>query len=103
MGALAGEKAPQAVVDIANNQLVKLGEDPVIVAAVKEQNSKNMSLEDIKAKDESWRNTPGLNDFMKSIMETQCADHLRKIQGIPALLFGNFCHGQSGRQCCPNR
>ena len=33
--AFAGEKAPQKVVDLANEKLAKLGEDPVIVAAVK--------------------------------------------------------------------
>ena len=45
----AGEKAPQKVVDLANSTLVNLGTDPVIVDAVKAENAKGKTLDEIKA------------------------------------------------------
>ena len=79
-GAQAGEPAPQSVKDLAKNQLAQIGQDPVIVAAVKAQNSQNLTLDQIKERDETWRNTPGIDDFMKSLMNSPCAKHLREIQ-----------------------
>jgi hypothetical protein len=78
--AVAGEKAPQKVVDLAKTTLAKLGSDPVIVAAVKAQNGKGQSLDQIKAMDEKWKATAGVADYMKAIMESDCAKHLRKLQ-----------------------
>ena len=40
--ALAGEKAPQKVIDLAQSSLVKLGSDPVIVKAVQAENAKGL-------------------------------------------------------------
>nr|WP_319397021.1 cache domain-containing protein [uncultured Desulfobacter sp.] len=74
------EKAPQKVIDLANSTLAEIGKDPVIIKAVKDQNAKGMSLEQIKAKDTEWRNTPGIADYMKAIMESECGRHLRDIQ-----------------------
>jgi hypothetical protein len=74
------EQAPKKVVDLANSTLVDIGKDPVIVKAVKEENAKAKSLEQIKAKDEEWKNTPGIADYMKAIMASECGQHLRGIQ-----------------------
>jgi hypothetical protein len=78
--AWAGEKAPQSVVDLANNQLAKFGSDPVIVKAVKEQNSKGLTLAQIKETDEKWKSDPGIADYMQDIMDSECGKHLRGIQ-----------------------
>lgn len=77
---LAGEKAPEEVVNLANSQLVKLGTDPVIVAAVKSENAKGQTLDQIKEKDKQWQATPGVADFMKALMDSECGRHLRSIQ-----------------------
>lgn len=77
----AAEKVPQEVVDFAQNNLMQWGKDPVIVAAVKAQNEKGMTLEEIKALDERWMATPGVADFMKPILENECAQHLLELQG----------------------
>ena len=77
---LAGEKAPQKVIDLANAKLVKLGADPVIVAAVKAENAKGKTLAKIKEMDKKWRATPGEADFMKALIESECGKHLRKMQ-----------------------
>lgn len=76
----AQEKAPQKVIDFAKSDLVKWGKDPVIVKAVKEDNAKKRTLDQIKALDETWKKTPGIDDFMKSMLESECAKHLRKLQ-----------------------
>lgn len=74
------EQAPAKVIELANSTLADIGKDPVIVKAVKAQNAKGMSLEQIKAKDTEWKNTPGIADYMKAIMESECGRHLRGIQ-----------------------
>jgi hypothetical protein len=76
----ASEKAPQKVIDLANTKLAKLGEDPVIVAAVKVENAKGKTLAQIKEMDKKWSATPGEADFMKALMESECGKHLRKMQ-----------------------
>jgi methyl-accepting chemotaxis protein-like sensor len=76
----AGEKAPQKVVDLAQSQLVKVGADPVIVAAVKAENGKGKSLDQIKAMDKKWKATAGIADYMKALMTSECGSHLKKIQ-----------------------
>ena len=78
--AFASEKAPQKVIDLANTRLAKLGEDPVIVAAVKVENAKEKTLAQIKEMDKKWSATPGETDFMKALMESECGKHLRKMQ-----------------------
>jgi hypothetical protein len=60
----AGEKAPKKVVELANSELAKLGTDSVIIEAVKTQNSKEMTLDQIKAKDEEWKSHAGIADYM---------------------------------------
>ncbi|MCP4116698.1 MAG: hypothetical protein GY737_15060 [Desulfobacteraceae bacterium] len=76
----AGEKPPKEVFDLANSVLAKLGTDPVIVAAVNAENAKGKTLTQIKEKDEKWRNTPGIVNYMNAIMESQCGKHLRTLQ-----------------------
>lgn len=74
------EEAPQRLKDMANGELAKLGTDSVIVAAVKAENAKGKTLDQIKAKDEQWKATAGIADYMKALMESPCGKHLRVIQ-----------------------
>lgn len=76
----AAEKAPQKVIDLAKNTLVKYGTDAVIVKAVKAENAKGKTLDRIKEQDKKWRATPGIADFMKALMESECGKHLQGIQ-----------------------
>ena len=78
--ALAGEKAPQKVVDLAQSNLMKLGSDPVIVKAVQSENAKGKTLAQIQETDKQWRGNAGIADYMKAMMESECGKHLRKIQ-----------------------
>lgn len=76
----AGEKAPQKVVDLANSVLAKHGTDPVIVEAVKAENAKGKTLDQIKGIDKKWKAHAGLADYMKAIMDSKCGKHLRSVQ-----------------------
>lgn len=76
----AGEKAPQKVVELANSKLAALGTDPVIVRAVKEENSKAKTLDQIKDMDKKWKAHAGIADYMKAIMDSKCGKHLAGLQ-----------------------
>ena len=70
------EEASQAVKDLATSTLAGYGSDPIIVAAVKQQNAAGKTLEQIKSADTEWQKNAGLDDFMKSLMTSECGTHL---------------------------
>jgi C4-dicarboxylate-specific signal transduction histidine kinase len=74
------EQAPQSVIDLGNSTLSAYGTDPVLVQAVKNENAKNKSLDQIKALDQQWINTPGIADFMKAVLDNETAQYLDAIQ-----------------------
>ena len=76
----AGEKAPRKILDLAQSELVNIGTDPVIVAAVKAENEKGKTLNQIKAMDEKWKASAGVAEYMKALMTSDCGSHLKKIQ-----------------------
>ena len=76
----AGEKAPQKIVDLAQSALAKYGTDSIIVKAVKAENGKGKTLDQIKELDKKWMATPGIVDYMKALMDNECGMYLRKIQ-----------------------
>lgn len=90
------EQAPKEVVDLANSTLADFGKDPVIIKAVKDENAKAKSLDQIKAKDTQWKNTPGIADYMKAIMESECGQHLRAIQESEAFYAEIFVMDNQG-------
>lgn len=77
----AGEKAPQAVVDLALSKLAAHGRDQVIVDAVRHKNELAQTLVEIQMMDKKWRAHPGIADYMQALMDSGCANHLRQIQG----------------------
>ena len=79
-GWAVAEDAPQKVKDLASTTLAKLGTDPVIVAAVKAENAKGKTLDQIKSMDGKWKATAGIVDYMKALMDSECGQHLRQIQ-----------------------
>lgn len=74
------EEVPAAVYELAP-KLQAWGSDPVLINAVKEQNAKGMSLDDIKARDATWMATEGVDDFMKYLLENQAAKQLLSLEG----------------------
>lgn len=98
--ALAAEKAPQKIVDLANTELVKLGTDPVIVQAVKEENAKGKTLAQIKEKDAKWMATPGVVDYMKALMDNACGKRLKEIQKTAPYYAELFVMDNQGANVC---
>lgn len=80
---LAGcsDKSMQTKVEqYAESTIVKMGTDRIIVNAVKVQNAKNKSIDEIKLLDEQWQAADGITDFMRNLMESECGRHLRNIK-----------------------
>jgi hypothetical protein len=96
----AAEKAPQKVVNLAHSSLAKLGSDPVIIKAVKAENAKGKTLDQIKAMDEKWKATPGVVDYMKAMMNSDCGKHLRTIQGSAPYYAEIFVMDNLGGNVC---
>jgi hypothetical protein len=78
-GHVSAEETPQIIIDLAETKIIAYGTDPVIVEAVKAQNAKGMFLDDIKVKDQQWKDTAGIVDYMTELMENDCAIRLKEI------------------------
>ena len=92
----AAEKAPQKVVDLANTTLADLGTDPIIVKAVKNENAKRKSLAQIQNMDKKWKATPGIADYMQSMMDSECGRHLRSMQSGSTIYAEIFAMDNQG-------
>lgn len=77
--AKAGEKASPKIYTLANT-FMKYSTDPVLVKAIKEENAKGKSLDQIQALDKKWMATPGVADFMKAMIDSECGRHLASIK-----------------------
>lgn len=54
--------------------------DPVLVSAVKQQNSKRFTLENIKERDKVWMATPGIDEFMQTLLDNRAANRLKALE-----------------------
>lgn len=92
--------APAAEVPAALNKqlpdLQKLGENPVLVAAVKAQNAKGINLDDIKKRDAEWMAKTGVDEGMKALMENEPAKELAKIESSQPFYFELFLMDNQG-------
>lgn len=73
------EEAPASVKKLIPT-IQSWGKNPVLVAAVQAQNARGASLEQIKAKDQTWQTTAGVDDFMKSLMRNDAAKEMSKLE-----------------------
>lgn len=94
------EKAPQAVYDLANSELKALGEDPALVAAVKGQNAKGVTLDEIKALDDKWKGDAGIADYMKALMENACAGRILEVAEANDMYAEIFVMDNQGANVC---
>lgn len=96
--------AEETVVDkftaFANSELALLASDPVIVAAVKAQNSMGRSLDWIKDQDRKWRKEPGINAFMESLINSPCGKHLQALQASEGVYAEIFVMDNQGANVC---
>ena len=96
----AGDKAPKEIVDFTSRIVVKLGSDPTIVKAVREENAKKKSLEQIRDTDKKWMATPGVADFMKVLMDSACGKRLIEIQKGQKYYAELFVMDNQGANVC---
>ena len=76
--------------------LQKLGENPVLIAAVKAQNAKAIGLDAIKKRDAEWMAKTGVDAGMKEIMENEPAKELAKIESSQPFYFELFLMDNQG-------
>lgn len=74
----------------------KWGEDPVLIAAVKEQNAKAMTLDQIQKRDKEWMETTGMDDQMKAIMKNAAAQELDKLEATKPYFFESILMDNQG-------
>ncbi|TNC82313.1 MAG: hypothetical protein C9356_04665 [Oleiphilus sp.] len=89
------EEAPAEVKALAS-ELATWGDDPVLIAAVKEQNGKGITLDAIKARDAEWRKVEGLDDQMKAMMESPAAKRMLELESSKGFLFEMFLMDNQG-------
>ncbi|MFH1397443.1 MAG: hypothetical protein ABIH27_02695 [Candidatus Omnitrophota bacterium] len=65
------------------------GKDPKIVSFVKAKNASGETLDQAKEQDKAWISTPGIDVFMKSILENGCSKYLRELRKT-AQVIGEF-------------
>ncbi|CAG9000923.1 MAG: hypothetical protein CENE_02930 [Candidatus Celerinatantimonas neptuna] len=73
------EQAPDIVKKVIPT-LETWGHSPALVAAVKAQNSQNLTLDQIKARDKKWRATSSVDSFMNSLMHNDAAKQMLKFE-----------------------
>jgi hypothetical protein len=77
-------------------ELQKLGENPTLVAAVKAQNAKAVTLDAIKKRDAEWMAKTGVDEGMKALMENEPAKELAKIESSQPYYFELFLMDNQG-------
>lgn len=98
--ALAAEKAPGKVMELAKSTLADMGRDPVIVEAVKAENARGKTLAAIREMDEKWKTTPGIADFMQTMMDSKCGRYLIRIQDKNPYFAEIFVMDNQGANVC---
>ncbi|KPK01108.1 MAG: hypothetical protein AMK71_06780 [Nitrospira bacterium SG8_35_4] len=96
----AAEEAPQKVVDLAHSSLVKLGSDLTIIKAVKSENAKGKTLDQVKVLDEKWKATPGVADYMQALIDSECGKYLRTVQNASPYYAEIFVMDNLGGNVC---
>ena len=96
ISAVWAEEAPQKIKDLAQNQLAAVGKEAVIVEAVKAENAKGKTPEQIKAMDAKWMATPGVGPEMKALMESTCGKFLGDLQKSSPYLLEIFVMDNQG-------
>lgn len=76
---VAGEAVPKSVMALVPT-LKQWGSNPTLVAAVKEQNARGISLDTIKKTDKEWMAATSVTPFMKAMMENKAARELEKLE-----------------------
>lgn len=89
----------QKLLDKEALKVAAWGSDPVIVAAVKAQNAKRVSIEAIKALDAKWI-AGQAEDLVRQTTGGPCADKLRELAGTSGAFGETFVMDNRGAIVC---
>jgi len=95
-----GSAAPSMLNAYALNTLTKIGTDAGIVKAVKADNASGETMAQILEMDAKWKAEKGVADYMKALMENDCAKHLNEIRSKDDAIFEIFVMDNQGAIVC---
>ena len=76
---LLAEDVPESVTKLAPS-LAEWGKNPVLITEVKAQNAKGMTLDAIKARDDEWKSTSGMDAGMEAMMANNATKELMRLE-----------------------
>lgn len=97
---LGAEADAEKLKALGSTALKKIASSSAIVSAVKAQNAKGTSLDEIKKLDEKWLKTAGYDDFMKSMMNSDCARALNQAAKSNPYIVEAFVMDAQGANVC---
>lgn len=74
----------------------KWGENPTLIAAVKEQNARKISLDAIQKRDKEWMATKSLDEHMKALMKNAAAVELNQLEATKPYFFESILMDNQG-------
>lgn len=77
-------------------ELRKWDQDPVLIAAIEAQNAKNVSIEQIKQRDQQWMATSDVDDFMAQLMKNEAAQRLLELESSQPYFLEMFLTANQG-------
>lgn len=89
------EEVPPEVLKISNT-LTEYGNNPILIAAVKQQNAQGLSLDTIKQRDKDWRKVAGTNAFMNELLNNSAAKELVRIESSQPYFIELFLMDNQG-------
>ncbi len=90
------EEMPPELMQMLPEMSKTWGTDPAIVAAVKEQNAKGLTLSDIQSLDAKWQATSGLASFMLAYFDNAGADALGTLEKSAPYVMESFIMDNQG-------
>lgn len=89
------EEAPESLNPILE-ALQKWDQDPVLIAAIEAQNAQNVSIEQIKQRDQKWMATSDVDDFMDQLMKNEAAQRLFELESSQPYFLEMFLTANQG-------
>lgn len=97
---LGAEADVEKLKALGSTTLKKIAASSPLVSAVKAQNAKGTTLAEVKKLDEKWLKTAGYDDFMKSLMNSDCARALNDAAKSHTFIVEAFVMDANGANVC---
>lgn len=84
----------------ANTEMAKFGHDKGIIKAVRAQNKKGMTLQEIQITDGAWKGARGMLNIQEDLMKNDCAKAAQKILESKRYIMEIFVMDNQGANVC---